>query len=50
MFFKGEVIRYNDKDYVILDINYKSKKLHIGIPNKDNISVDKIWIKFRDLK
>jgi len=50
MFYQGDVVKYNGQDYVVLKINYKTKKLEIGIPNANNISEQRIWVSMRDLK
>jgi len=50
MFQVGDVVKYNGQDYVILNINYKNKKIEIGIPNEQNISVQRIWVNMKDLK
>ena len=47
MYQKGDIVRYNDQDYVVLDVNYKKKEIHIGIPDKDNISKQRIWLNIK---
>ncbi len=44
MFQKGEVIVYNRKEYIILDINYNTRMVTIGIPNSNNVTHKKTTI------
>lgn len=50
MYYIGEVVRFKDKDHVVLKIDYKQKKVLIGIPNKYNISEEKKWVELADIK
>ena len=50
MFLKGEVVVYEDKEHIIIDIDYDTKQVTIGIPDPDNITRDKLVVNWRKIK
>ena len=50
MFHKGEVIVYNGIEQIMLNIDYKTRRLQIGIPDSDNITRKRNWVVWEPVK
>lgn len=50
MFLKGEVVVHDDIEYIIIDINYDTRMVTIGIPDPDNITRTKLTMNWRKIK
>lgn len=50
MFHKGEVIIHNGIEMIVLNIDYKTRRLQIGIPDSDNITRQKSWVAWELVK
>ena len=49
MFYIGEKVLYNDKNYHVQDVNLLSSIAKIGIPDENNICWETIWVEFNKL-
>jgi len=49
MYQKGEIVINNEQEYIILDINFKTKMVEIGIPDADNITRNRRWVSITEV-
>lgn len=50
MFLKGEVVVYDGIEHIIIDIDYNTRMVTIGIPDPDNITRNKLTVNWRKIK
>ena len=50
MFLKGEVVVYENTECIIIDIDYDTRMVTIGIPDSDNVTRTKMTVNCHKIK
>ena len=50
MFYIGEIVQFNNADYIVIDTDFIQQAAKIGIADKNNIVWESIWVQWANLQ
>ena len=50
MYLQGHIVVYENNEYIILNVDYSTRILTIGIPDADNVTRNRLTVNWRKVK